>query len=192
MRLRKVPNLKFTNCIYLKFFHLIFQTRLMLWFYIWSSGVWDCLQGTPLHHLTLVASGAFAFNPTGLFACFKICCLSLWLPICPNLGSDWDSPTLEYWLVLVQPSTESEVTQSCLTVCNPMDYSLHYQAPLSMGFSRQGYWSGLAFPLRAIKNRLGFPGGSVVKKPPANTGNTGSISDPGRSHIPQSNKAWAP
>ena len=105
MRLRKVPNLKFTNCIYLKFFHLIFQTRLMLWFYIWSSGVWDCLQRTPLHHLTLVAGGAFAFNPTGLFvfACFKICCLSLWLPICPNLGSDWDSPTLEYWLVLVQP-----------------------------------------------------------------------------------------
>ena len=33
----------------------------------------------------------------------------------------------------------------------------------------------------------GFPGGSVVKNPPANAGDTGSIPDLGRSHIPQSN-----
>ena len=33
----------------------------------------------------------------------------------------------------------------------------------------------------------GFPGGSVVKNPPANVGNVGSIPDPGRSHMPQSN-----
>ena len=39
----------------------------------------------------------------------------------------------------------SEVTQSCLTLCDPMDSSLH-QAPLSMGFSRQECWSGLPFP----------------------------------------------
>ena len=30
-------------------------------------------------------------------------------------------------------------------ICNPMDCVTH-QAPLSMGFSRQGYWSGLPFP----------------------------------------------
>ena len=35
------------------------------------------------------------------------------------------------------------VTQSCPTVCDPMDGSP--QAPLSMEFSRQGYWSGLLF-----------------------------------------------
>ena len=34
--------------------------------------------------------------------------------------------------------------QSCLTLCDPMDCSL--QAPLSMGFSRQEYWSGLSLP----------------------------------------------
>ena len=34
------------------------------------------------------------------------------------------------------------VTQSCLTLCDPMDY-IACQAPLSMGFSRQEYWSGL-------------------------------------------------
>jgi len=33
------------------------------------------------------------------------------------------------------------VAQSCLTLCNPMD-----QALLSIGLSRQEYWSGLPFP----------------------------------------------
>ena len=33
--------------------------------------------------------------------------------------------------------------QSCLILCDPMDCS---QAPLSMGFSRKEYWSGLPFP----------------------------------------------
>ena len=71
-----------------------------------------------------------------------------------------------------------KVTQSCLTLCDPMDYTVHgilparilewvafpfsrgssqprdqtqvshiaSQAPLSMGFSRQEYWSGLPCP----------------------------------------------
>ena len=34
--------------------------------------------------------------------------------------------------------------QSYPTLCNPMDYSP--MAPLSMGFPRQEYWSGLPFP----------------------------------------------
>ena len=34
---------------------------------------------------------------------------------------------------------------------------------------------------------VGFPGGSVVKNPPANAGDIGSISAPGRSHMPWSN-----
>ena len=39
---------------------------------------------------------------------------------------------------------------------------------------------------------LGFPCGSVVKNPPANTGDTGLIPDSGRSHVQQSNQAHAP
>ena len=34
--------------------------------------------------------------------------------------------------------------QSCLTLCNP--WTIAHQAPLSMGFSRQEYWSGLPRP----------------------------------------------
>ena len=46
------------------------------------------------------------------------------------------------------------VAQSCLTPCNPMDSALQapqpggapaLQAPLSMGFFRQEYWTGLPF-----------------------------------------------
>ena len=36
------------------------------------------------------------------------------------------------------------VGKSCPALCNPMDCSC--QAPLSMGFSRQEYWSGMSFP----------------------------------------------
>ena len=36
------------------------------------------------------------------------------------------------------------VAQSCPTLCDPMDCSR--QAPQSMGFSRQEYYSGLPFP----------------------------------------------
>ena len=35
------------------------------------------------------------------------------------------------------------VTQSCLTLCDPMDCA--YEAPLSMEFSRQEYWSRMPF-----------------------------------------------
>ena len=37
----------------------------------------------------------------------------------------------------------SEVAQSCPALCDPV---VAHQAPLSMGFSRQEYWSGLLFP----------------------------------------------
>ena len=50
----------------------------------------------------------------------------------------WEAPY--YSITMVK--SESEVAQSCLTLCDPMDH----QAPPSMGFSRQEYWSGLPFP----------------------------------------------
>ena len=46
------------------------------------------------------------------------------------------------------------------------------------------------FPVILVltKRRRGdFPGGAVVKNPPANTGDTGSSPGPGRSHMLQSN-----
>ena len=43
----------------------------------------------------------------------------------------------------MQNKSENEVAQLCLTLCDPMDCSL--PGPLSMGFSKQGYWIGLLF-----------------------------------------------
>ena len=43
-------------------------------------------------------------------------------------------------ILIITLTTRASVDWSC----DPMDCSL--QAPLSMGFSRQEYWSGLPFP----------------------------------------------
>ena len=42
--------------------------------------------------------------------------------------------------------SESEVAQSCLTLSDPMDCTAAHQAPPSMRFSRQEYWSGVPLP----------------------------------------------
>jgi len=49
------------------------------------------------------------------------------------------------------------VAKSCPALCNPMDYSL--LSPLSMGFSRQEYWSGLLVP---TPGDLPKPGKQIV------------------------------
>ena len=43
-----------------------------------------------------------------------------------------------------ESESESEVAESCPTLCYP--WTLAHQAPPSMVFSRQEYWSGLPFP----------------------------------------------
>ena len=52
------------------------------------------------------------------------------------------------------------VTQSCPTLCDPMDCG--HQAPLSMEFSKQEYWSGLPFPSPGD-----LPNPETKPKPPA-------------------------
>ena len=46
-------------------------------------------------------------------------------------------------LQCMKGKSDSEVAQSCLILRDP---SAAYQAPLSMGFSRQEHWRGLPFP----------------------------------------------
>ena len=48
-------------------------------------------------------------------------------------------------LIIKLSESEVKVSQLCLTLCDSMDY-IACQAPLSMGFPRQEYWSGLPFP----------------------------------------------
>ena len=68
-----------------------------------------------------------------------------------------------------------------------------YQAPPSMGFSMQEYWSGVPLPsplqmvsmlyiMNSNKVCMGFPCGSVIKNPPASAGDSGLI--PGWERFP--------
>ena len=51
-----------------------------------------------------------------------------------------------FLLQCMKVKSQSEVAQLCPTLRDPMDCNAAYQAPLSMGFSRQEYWSEV--PLR--------------------------------------------
>ena len=62
----------------------------------------------------------------------------------------WDSPGKNtgvgcyFLLQCMKVKSEREVTQSCPTLATP--WTAAYQAPLSMGFSRHKYWSGVPLP----------------------------------------------
>ena len=55
-----------------------------------------------------------------------------------------------FWLQFLYLSSMTLVVmlviQLCPTLLDPMDPRGAHQAPLSMGFPRQEYWSGLPFP----------------------------------------------
>ena len=63
-----------------------------------------------------------------------------WTPIIPVGGPN----RICFQIGLVKYMCVCSVAQSYLTLCDPMDCSP--QAPLSMGFSRQEYWTGLPSP----------------------------------------------
>ena len=56
----------------------------------------------------------------------------------------------------------------------------------AIGLQERGLYGSLILPQIRMTSR-GFPGGAVVKNPPANAGDTGSSPAPGRSHMPRSN-----
>ena len=57
---------------------------------------------------------------------------------------------------------------SVMSLCNPMDYIyIAHQVLLSMGFSRQEYWSGLPFPPPGHRPDPGIKPSSLVSHKPA-------------------------
>ena len=67
-----------------------------------------------------------------------------------RLPRPWDSPGkntgagCHFLLQCMKAKSESEVVQLCPTLTTP--WIAAYQAPPSMGFSRQKYWSGVSLP----------------------------------------------
>ena len=74
----------------------------------------------------------------------------------PSCG-EWAGLLHSLWNLSSQ--SESEVAQICLTLCDPMDCSLHQASP-SMGFSRQEYWGGSPFPSSGNLSDPGIEPGS--------------------------------
>ena len=72
-------------------------------------------------------------------------------------------------------------------------WSLSWVTYIQAGLGKR--WSrgiGSCTPSHQKECKGGFPGGAVVKNPPANAGDTGSSPDPGRSHMLQSSEAREP
>ena len=92
------------------------------------------------------------------YVCCCCCCIALvvsdsvqshrWQPT--RLPHPWDSPGentgvgCHFLLQCMKVKSESEVAQSSPTLATP--WTAAYQAPPSMGFSRQQYWSGVPLP----------------------------------------------
>ena len=69
------------------------------------------------------------------------------IAICPLLFTKFLGIRVYYLAILyglVVVVVGGLVAKLCLTLAAP--WTVAHQAPLSVGFSRQGYWSGLPFP----------------------------------------------
>ena len=71
------------------------------------------------------------------------------------------------------------VSQLSLTLCDYMDYVC--QAPLSMEFSRQEYWTGLPFPTPGDLSNPGIKPVSLTS--PALAGEFFTTTPPGKLHV---------
>ena len=87
------------------------------------------------------------------FSCVRLCDPIDGSPPGSSVPGILQARTLEWVAISFSNACmRAKVLQSCPTLCDPMDSSP--QAPLSTGFSRQEYWSGLPFPSprRTVKN----------------------------------------
>ena len=97
-----------------------------------------------------------------------------------RLPGPWDSPGKNTGVgchFLLQCKSLSRVQLLAIP------WTAAYQAPLSMGFSRQEYWNGVPLPSLApfLLSAKYFPGGSDDKKSACNVGDLGLIPELGRS-----------
>ena len=101
-------------------------------------------------------------------------------------------------LMLLRKWVKVKVTQSCLTLCNPMDYKVHgiLQArilewvaiPFSRGSSQPRDRTQVSRIAGIFSLFLGFPGGSAGKESTCSEGDLGLI--PGLGRSPEEGKGY--
>ena len=102
--------------------------------------------------------------PVELFQILKDDAVKVLHSICQQIWKtqQWPQDWKRSVFILIPKKSESEVAQSCPTLCDPMDCT--YQDPPSMGFSRQECWSGLPFPSPGDLPNPGIePGSSALQ-----------------------------
>ena len=77
-------------------------------------------------------------------------------------------------------------------VDNLIGRTMKKSTSLKHSLTENQFWRKITIKHEREKEKMGVPGGAVVKSPPANAGDTGSSPGPGRSHTPRSNQARAP
>ena len=106
--------------------------------------------------LTCLPATSSVFKLLRRFSRVRLCATHGQQPT--RLPRPWDSPGKNtgvgcYFLLQhMKVKSESEVAQSCPTLATP--WTAAYQAPPSMGFSRQKYWSGVPLPSLFKSNQL--------------------------------------
>ena len=129
-----ILSFSFPLVLYFFFLPFFFFYFFLLWFYDF------------LLHYTYVLFFLFCVN--------LLCVLNLWLPCFTSMSispiticlrkKERKEERKEGRKTEREREKEREVVQSYPTLCEP--WTVAWQAPPSMGFSRQEYWSGLPFP----------------------------------------------
>ena len=111
------------------------------------------------------------------------------IPWTEKPGELWSMGSQKNWTRLSMhvplPSVSPQSSPGYLRA-SPLEFPAAFPHLLSPGSHK---CESRDFPVGPVVKTVlqGFPGGSVVKNPPASAGDTGSITDPGRSHVPWSN-----
>ena len=122
--------------------HEIFQARILEWVVISYSRY--CVY---IYHLYFTQQLLLLLLLSHVSR-VQLCWPHRWQPT--RLPRPWDSPGkntgvgFHFLLQCMKVKSESEVTQSVRLLATP--WTAAYQTPLSMGFSRQEYWSGVPLP----------------------------------------------
>ena len=129
----------------------------------------NCMEGMEISHIFPAPTYAQPF-PLSMSSAGMVICYNLWTTTDTSLSPKVTGFTLEFTFGVVHSKDLDEDMIKCiyhysvkwpknplnsyaslvvvellsLTLCNP--WTVDHQASLSMGFSRQGYWSGLSFP----------------------------------------------
>ena len=120
-------------------------------FWLWINRLFSSSPGQENSHFKV---GFFPFLVLSLLLC--PCGHRSWTQVCTNVAWFWfwrcettvpscNLPSVHF---CVSAAAAAKSLQSCPALCDPMDTA--HQTPLSMGFSRQEYWSGLPVPSPSV------------------------------------------